>query len=133
MQSCNLCQWNKATRHAPYGNLNPLEMRSWNWESISMDFITDLLPSHGFDTLLVVVDHLSKQSHFIPTIQSLDTPGLAQLHISTIFKLHGLLVSIVSDHDPLFASLFWGSLMSQLGIQLKLSMAYHPQMDGQTK
>ncbi len=98
-----------------------------------MDFITDLLPSHGFDTLLVVVDHLSKQSHFIPTIQSLDTPGLAQLHISTIFKLHGLLVSIVSDHDPLFASLFWGSLMSQLGIQLKLSMAYHPQMDGQTK
>src|SRR5258708_31222442 len=133
MQSCNLCQWNKATRHAPYGNLNPLEIPSWNWESISMDFITDLLPSHGFDTLLVVVDHLSKQSHFIPTIQSLNTPGLAQLYISSIFKLQGLPSSIISDRDPLFTCLFWDSLMSQLRIQSKLSTAYHPQMDGQTE
>ena len=98
-----------------------------------MDFITDLPPLHGFDTLLVVVDCLSKQSHFIPMIQSLDAPGLAQLYISTVFKLHRLPASIVSNHDPLFTSLFWGSLTLQLGIQLKLSMAYHPQMDGQTE
>ncbi len=98
-----------------------------------MDFITDLPPSHGFDTLLVVVDQLSKQAHFVPTIRSLDAPGLAQLYLSAIFKLHGLPSSIVSNRDPLFTSLFWDSLTSQLGIQLKLSMAYHPQMDGQTE
>ncbi len=55
-----------------------------------MDFITNLPPSHGFDTLLVVVNCLSKQSHFIPTTWSLDAPGLAQLYISTVFKLHGV-------------------------------------------
>ena len=89
-----------------------------------MDFITDLPPSHGFDTL---------QSHFIPMIRSLDAPGLAQLYISSIFKLHRLPLSIISDQDPLFTSLFWDSLMLQLGIQCKLSTAYHPQMDGQTE
>ncbi len=98
-----------------------------------MDFIMDLPSSHGFDTLLVVVDWLSKQSHFIPMVQSLDTPRLAQLYISSIFKLHGLPSSIVSDRDPLFTSLFWNSLTSQLSIQLKLSTAYHPQTDGQTE
>src|SRR5258705_13032264 len=98
-----------------------------------MDFITDLPPSHGFDTLLVVVDRLSKQSHFIPMIRSLDAPGLTQLYVSSIFKLHRLPLSIVSDRDPLFTSLFWDALMSQLGIQCKLSTAYHPQTDGQTE
>ncbi len=131
VRSCDLCQQNKAARHAPYGNLNPLEIPTQNWDSISMDFIMDLLPSHGFDTLLVVVDWLSKQSHFLPMIWSLNVPGLAQLYISTIFKLHRLPSSIISDWDPLFTSLFWDSLTSWLGIQLKLSMAYHPQTDGQ--
>ena len=98
--SCDLCQRNKATQHAPYGDLNPLEIPTRNWESISMDFITDLPPSHAFDTLLVVVDRLSKQSHFIPMIQSLDAPGLTQLYVSSIFKLHGLPLSIVSDQTP---------------------------------
>src|SRR5258707_11249302 len=123
-QGCQTC---------PYGDLNPLETPAQNWESISMDFITDLPPSHGFDTLLVVVDCLSKQSHFIPMIRSLNAPGLTQLYISSIFKLHGLPSSIISDRDPLFTSLFWDSLMSQLRIQHKLSTAYHPQMDGQTE
>ncbi len=133
VHSCDLCQRNKVAWH-PYGNLNPLEVPNQNWESISMDFITDLSPSHGFDTLLVVVNHLSKQSHFIPMIQSLDAPRLTQLYISSIFKLHGLLSSIVSDQDPLFTSIFWDALTSQLGIQCKLSTAYYyPQTDSQTK
>jgi len=98
-----------------------------------MDFITNLPPSHSFDTLLVVVDHLLKQAHFIPTIKSLNTSGLAQLFLSTIFKLHGLPSSIISDCDPVFTSLFWTELTSHLGIELKLSTAYHPQSDGQTE
>jgi len=96
-----------------------------------MDFITNLPPSHAFDTLLVVVNCLSKQAHFIPTIKSLDASGLTQLFLSTIFKLHGLPSSIISDHDPVFTSLFWTELTLCLGIKLKLSTAYHPQSDGQ--
>src|SRR5260370_28044843 len=97
VRSCDLCQRNKPSRHAPYGDLIPLEILDRNWESISLDFITDLPLSHNFDTLLVVVDHLSKQAHFVPTVKSLDAPGLAHLYIVAIFKLHGLLSTIISD------------------------------------
>ncbi len=81
----------------PYGDLVPLEIPDRNWESISLDFITGLPLSHNFDTLLVVVDHLSKQAHFVLTIKSLDALGLAHLYIAAVFKLHGLLSTIISD------------------------------------
>ena len=98
-----------------------------------MDFITDLPLSHGFDSLLVVVDRLSKQAHFVPTVKTLDAAGLAQLYITSIFKLHGLPSSIVSNRGSVFTSLFWTKVTSRLGIQCKLSTAYHLQMDGQTE
>jgi hypothetical protein len=97
VHSCDLCQRTKADHHVPYGKLMPLEIPARNWDSISMDFITDLPISHSFDAILVVVDRLSKQAHFIPTHKSLDAPGLAQLFISNIAKLHGFPSSIVSD------------------------------------
>ena len=95
--SCNTCQQTKASHHAPYGMLIPLKIPERNWEEISMDFITDLPQSHTFDSILVVVDRLTKQAHFIPTHKSLNAPGLAQLFIVNIFKLHGFPSSIVSD------------------------------------
>ncbi len=98
-----------------------------------MDFISDLPTSHGLNTLLVVIDRLSKQAHFIPTVKSLDAPDLAQLFIASIFKLHGLPSNIISDRGSVFTSLFWNTLTSQLGVQLKLSTAYHLQSDGQTE
>src|SRR5260370_21392037 len=45
IRSCNACQHNKVSRHAPYGELVPFEIPSQNWESISMYFITNLLLS----------------------------------------------------------------------------------------
>ncbi len=80
-----------------------------------MDFITDLPLSHGFDILLVIVNHISisKQAHFIPTVKSLNAPGLAHLYIAAISKLHGLPSSIISDQGSVFMSLFWNALTSQ--------------------
>src|SRR5260370_1169215 len=86
VRSCNLCQQNKPSRHAPYGDLILLEIPDRNWESISLDFITDLPLSHNFNTLLVVVDHLSKQAHFVLTIKSRDAPGLT--HLYSDFQKH---------------------------------------------
>src|SRR5260370_38358287 len=84
IHSCNLCQQNKTIHHALYGTLVPLGIPSHNWESISMDFITDLPPSHGLDTLLVFVDCLSKQAHFIPMIKILYSHGLPLLYIYSV-------------------------------------------------
>ena len=47
------------------------------------------------------------------------------------FKLHGMLVSIVSDRDPVFTSTFWGELLKKQGVELSMSSSYHPQSDGQ--
>lgn len=98
-----------------------------------MDFITGLPTSHGHDTILMVVDRLTKQSHFIPTTTELDTPALTQVYLHNILRLHGIPESIVSDRGSVFISSFWQSLQSLMGLKLKFSTAYHPQSDGQTE
>ena len=65
-----------------------------------MDFVVGLPKSKGFDAIWVVVDRLSKQRHFVPSMTTIDGQGLATLFINNIFSLHGLPDSIVSDRGP---------------------------------
>jgi transposase InsO family protein len=133
VQSCTTCQRNKASRHKPYGLLEPLPIADSPWSSISMDFIVKLPPTQGFDSIMVVVCRRTKQAHFIPCKETLDAKGTAELFIQHIFRLHGLPHFIISDRGPQFRSQFWTALTSALGIKPQLSSAYHPQTDGQTE
>ena len=58
---------------------------------------------------------------------------LAKLYVSEIVRLHGIPLSIVSDHDPRFASRFWKELQSVLDARLYFTTAFHPQTDGQSE
>ena len=58
---------------------------------------------------------------------------LAELYVREVVRLHGVPESIVSDRDPRFTSQFWQSLQAALGTQLRMSLAYHPQTDGQSE
>ena len=98
-----------------------------------MDFIEGLPKSRGKDTILVVVDRLSKYAHFLPLAHSFSATTVAQLYFEHIFKLHGLPKTIVSDRDRIFLSKFWQELFSLLRVALHMSSAYHPQSDGQTE
>jgi hypothetical protein len=100
-----------------------------------MDFIVGLPESNGFKQIWVVVDRLSKMAHFIPLSTGSKTPAkdLAIVFAREIWRLHGLPSDIVSDRDTIFVSGFWKELMGHLGIDLKLSTAFHPQTDGQTE
>ena len=60
------CQWDKSRRHRRYGLLSPLKLPYAPWQSIAMDFITDLPRSNGCTELWVVIDRFSKMAHFIP-------------------------------------------------------------------
>ena len=133
VRGCDSCQRVKTAHHAPYGKLQPLDIPSRPWESISMDFITGLPESHAFDAILVVVDRLTKQAHFIPTTTNVDAPALAWLYLTHVVKLHGIADSIVSDRGSVFISSFWKALQDLLHTTLKFSTAYHPQTDGQTE
>ena len=68
IKSCTTCLCSKSQRHRPYGLLKQLPVPEFPWNSISMDFIEKLPPSSGYDTILVIVDQLTKQSIFVPTV-----------------------------------------------------------------
>ena len=103
------------------------------WAHISADFITKLLLAQGYDSILVVVDRLTKIVHFIPTMEKTSAEGLARLFRDNVWKLHGLPESIILDRGPQFAAGLMQELNRMLGIKSKLSIAFHSQTDGQTE
>ncbi|GJY62816.1 putative reverse transcriptase domain-containing protein [Tanacetum coccineum] len=103
---CLTCAKVKAEHQKPSGLLQQPEIPVWKWERITMDFITKLprTPS-GYDSIWVI----------------------------EIVGRHGVPVSIISDRDPRFISRFWRSLQKSLGTNLDMSIAYHPETDGQSE
>jgi len=97
-----------------------------------MDYVVGLPEYGGYDALWVVVDQLSKMRHFIPCHKRMDALGLSELFLREVVRLHGLPLTNISDQGPQFASTFWQLVCSRLGIDRRMSTAFHPQTDGQT-
>ena len=108
-----------------------MEIPTTPWTDVSLDFVEGLPKSQGYEVILVMVDRLTKYSHFVPISHPYSTAKVASLYMHYIFKLYGLLASIVSDRDATFTSLFWSELFRLQGTNLAMSTAYHPQSDGQ--
>ena len=98
-----------------------------------MDFIEALPLLDEFDSILVVVDRLTKYAVFIKCRTTDSALQLAALFLKHVFAKHGALTDIVSDRGKLFVSEFWSSLCKLLDIKANLSTAYHPETDGQTE
>lgn len=129
---CDTCQRTKKDRQKPYGLLQPLPAPPGAWKSIPMDFITDLPLSatcttrDKFDTILVVVDRLTKYAYFLTFYKNGTARQLAQLLIERVFASHGAPEDIVSDRDKLFVSAFWQTTTELLNIKSKLSTSFQP-------
>ncbi len=135
VKGCDVCLASKAIRHKPYGDLQLLPIPTHLWKDLPIDFVTGLLISvdwkgDSYDSILVIVDRLTKMIHYELVKVTIDTPGLAEVIIDVVVRHHGVLESIVTDRGSLFTSKSWCSLCYFLGIKRKLSTAFYPQTDG---
>ena len=133
VEGCDACQRNKNRTEQPAGKLMPNSIPEKPWTHILADFITKLPLAQGYDSILVVADRLTKMVHFIPTTEKTSAEGLARFFRDNVWKLHSLPKSIISDRGPQFTVGLMRELNRMLGIKSKLSMAFHPQTDGQTE
>jgi transposase InsO family protein len=114
--------------------LQSLQIPQWKWDEIRMDFIVGLPRTRAnYDSICVVVDRLTKATHFILVKTTYNCAVLAELYMSRIVCLHGVAKKIISDQGIQFTSHFWQQLHEALDTHLKFSSAYHPQTDGQTE
>ncbi|MBW0544898.1 hypothetical protein O181_084613, partial [Austropuccinia psidii MF-1] len=133
VSSCQQFSKDKNIHHKKFGLLKHLKIPSGPWNSLSMDFITQLPLSSNFDSVLVVVDRFPKMAIFITAFSTMTALDLTQIFMSHVFSKHGLKISIFSDRGSLFVSSFWTQLCQQLKISTDLSSAFHFDNDGQTE
>ena len=107
VSKCLTCQQVKAEHQVPTCLLNPLPIPQWKWDNITMDFVSGFpLTQQKHDSVLVIVDRLTKSAHFIPVRIDYSMDRLAELYVDEIVRLHGVPLSIVLDRDPRFTSRF---------------------------
>ena len=131
LRSCVICQSCKYDTAASPGFLQRLPILEAMWIDISMDFIDRLPVSIGKYVILVVVDRLSNEAHFMALSHPYTAASVAQKFLDNVYKLCGFPCSIVSDRDSVFLSEFWQELFKLEACSLNTSTAYHPQSDGQ--
>jgi len=130
-KSCVTCMRSKPQRHRP--SLQQLFIPERPWNSISIDFIEKLPSFSGFDTILVIVDWLSKQAIFIPTYDTIILAELARLFVTHIFSKHRVLSHVTSDRSSEFVSHFFRSLGTALDMRLHFTSGYHPEANSQAE
>ena len=123
---CLECQKVKAEHRNPASFLQPLPIPEWKWEVVTMDFSTKLARMNKkHDSIMVVVDKLTKATHFILVKLTHKATNIVDIYMREIARLHGIPKTIVSDRDPKFTSKFWKGLFNGFGTNLNFSTTYH--------
>ncbi|KAH0758120.1 hypothetical protein KY290_021613 [Solanum tuberosum] len=128
------CQQMKVEHQKLGGMTQEIDIPSWKWEVINMDFITGSpCTRRQHDSIWVIVDRMNKSSLFLAVKTTNSVEDYAKLYINEIVRLHGVPLSIVSDRGPQFTSHFWKSFQKGFSTQVNLSTTFHPQTDGQAE
>jgi hypothetical protein len=131
ISKCLECQKVKDEHRHPTGLLQPLTIPEWKWEVVTMYFITKVLRTNKkHDSIMVVVDNLTKAAHFIPVKLTHMTINIADIYMREFYRLQGIPKTIVSDRDPKFTSNFWKGLFNAFEKKLNFSTTYHSESDG---
>jgi hypothetical protein len=128
---CMECQRLKVEHRHLVGLLQPLPILEWKCEVLTVEFITKFPKmTRKYDSIMVVVDKLTKFSHFIPVKLSHKTINIVDIYMKEIAMLHVVHKEIVLDKYPKVTSNFWKGLFKGFGTNLNFSTTYHPQTYG---
>ena len=139
INQCTECQTNKASRHKKYSEIQYQKPSTTPWDDVTMDFITKLPKSKDpsteivYDSILVMVNKLTKYTHFVLYKETFTAEQLANTVIDRLVRYHGLPRIFLTNRGSVFISKFWNILITRLGIKHKLSTIYYPETDGQTE
>jgi hypothetical protein len=136
VQGCADCQRHKVNNRPTKAPLRPIypKLEAMPFETITLDFITKLPESQGYDSILTITDHdCTKAAIFIPCREEINAEGTAALYIQHVFVHFGLPRKVISDRDPRFISKFMQEVCRITGIERNPSTAYHPRTDGQSE
>ena len=99
-----------------HGLVQEIQVPTWKWEDINMDFVVGLPRTQKqYEYIWVVVDRLTKSDYFIPVKSTYSVEDYARIFINEIVCCHGILLSIISDRGAQFTSRFWRSFKEGLG------------------
>ena len=140
IRNCHVCKQAKAARDMYHSLLQPLPVPVQAWTDITMVFVMGLpkceVYRQIYDAILMVINQLSKERHYIPCSEKnkrTSVEATADLFLWDIWSKHGLPISMTSDCGSQFVSKMWDSLCKLLRIKAKLSTAFYPETDGQSK
>jgi hypothetical protein len=136
IRNCHTCRRVKAARDKYHELLNSLSIFDKSWTNITLDFVTKLFDSREYNAVLMIIDRLSKMHHYISC--TIDENGITiektiKLLIQHVWKLHELLITMISDRESQFISLVWDTICKMLRIKAKLFTAFHSQTNEQSE
>ncbi|KAH0603255.1 uncharacterized protein H6S33_008259 [Morchella sextelata] len=133
IRNCHTSQRSKPNTHGKLSVLRPLPIPEQPLQEVSMDFVTGLPESEGYDAIMVVVDRLTKMQHLLPCNTTVNSEDIAQVYLRNIWKLHGLSTHVTSDRGTQFTAKFWRALCKYLDIEARMSTAFQLEIDSQTE
>lgn len=133
VHACKTCQWTKSSNQAKAAPLHPNEIPSWPWMHISVDMITGLPESNGYDMIIMIIDCFCKEIIPVACTATLSSEGWAKILRDKVYAWHGMPQIVISDCGPQFMSCFMKDLYALLHIKSNASTAFHPQTNGQTE
>ncbi len=136
IRNCHACQRSKAPRNSINELHDSLSISQKRWKDIAMNFITELPLSEGYNAICTIICRLTKERHYVPCHWGDDDISAEEtiwIMLWNVYRLHGLLSSIVSNRDSQFISTMWKSLCKRLRITASLFTAYHPETDDQSE
>src|SRR5713226_4043865 len=132
VDGCAICQSTKNLPNQPSVPLSPIspddDATPFSW--VSLDFITELPNSKGYNAILVVVNHdITKATIIIPCETMITVDQTVVLYLNHVWKCFSLPHKIISDQGTQFTAHFTHALCHLLDINQNPSTVYHPQTD----